>query len=71
MYFAADIIRQYNTNNGTNKVLKKCLQNKDTQELLEFYQNDTVPENSPDQYKNEEKWNQEFLQPLQKMKILL
>ena len=35
MYFAADIIRQYNTNNGTNKELKNCLQNKDTQELIQ------------------------------------
>ena len=36
MYFAADIIRQYNTNNGTNKELKKCLQNNDTQEIIKF-----------------------------------
>lgn len=36
MYFAADIIRQYNKNNGTNKELKKCLQNNDTQEIIKF-----------------------------------
>ena len=35
MYFAADLIRQYNTNNGTNKELKKCLQNNDTKELIQ------------------------------------
>ena len=35
MYFAADLIRQYNTNNGTNKELKRCLQNNDTQELIQ------------------------------------
>ena len=39
MYFAADIIRQYNTNNGTNKVLKKCLQNKETLEMINLIYN--------------------------------
>lgn len=34
MYFAADIIRQYNTNNGTNKELKNCLKAIDTKELI-------------------------------------
>lgn len=40
MYFAADIIRQYNANNGTNKVLKKCLQNKETIEMINLIYND-------------------------------
>lgn len=34
MYFAADLIRQYNTNNGTNKELKNCLKAIDTKELI-------------------------------------
>lgn len=32
--FKDENIRQYNTNNGTNKELKKCLQNKDAQEMI-------------------------------------
>ena len=39
MYFAADIIRQYNETNGTKKELKKCLQNNDTQEIIKFLGN--------------------------------
>ena len=39
MYFAADLIRQYNTNNGTNKELKKCLQNKETLEMINLIYN--------------------------------
>ena len=34
LYFAADLIRQYNTNNGTNKELKNCLKAIDTKELI-------------------------------------
>ena len=39
MYFAADLIRQYNKNNGTNKELKKCLQNKETIEMINLIYN--------------------------------
>ena len=39
MFLAADIIRQYNEFNGTNKQLKKCLQNNDTQEIIKFLGN--------------------------------
>lgn len=39
MYFAADIIRQYNKNNGTNKELKRCLQNKETLEMINLISN--------------------------------
>lgn len=39
MYFAADLIRQYNTNNGTNKGLNKCLQNKETREMINLIYN--------------------------------
>lgn len=40
MYFAADIIRQYNKNNGTKKELRKCLQNKETREMINLICND-------------------------------
>lgn len=39
MYFAADLIRQYNTNNGTKKGLNKCLQNKETREMINLIYN--------------------------------
>ena len=45
MFFAADIIRQYNTNNGTNKVLKKCLQNKETLEMINLIYNGVMVPN--------------------------
>ena len=61
----------YNKINNKNKQFSDYLKNKQTQELLKFYQKDIDPENSLDQYENNEKWNQEFLQPIQKMKILL
>ena len=34
MFFAADLIRQYNDTNGTNKQLRKCLDNNETQEMI-------------------------------------
>lgn len=40
LYFAADIIRQYNINNGSKKELKKCLQNKETLEMINLISND-------------------------------
>ena len=40
LYFAADIIRQYNEKNGTKKELKRCLQNKETQEMINLISND-------------------------------
>lgn len=39
LYFAADLIRQYNTNNGTKKELKRCLQNKETLEMINLISN--------------------------------
>ena len=39
MYFAADLIRQYNETNGTNKGLNKCLQNKETREMINLIYN--------------------------------
>ena len=39
MYFAADIIRQYNETNGTKKELKRCLQNKETLEMINLIRN--------------------------------
>ena len=53
MFLVSDLLRQYNEINNKNKQFSDYLKNKQTQELLEFYQNDTVPENSPDQYKND------------------
>ncbi len=35
MYFAADLIRQYNTYNRTNKEFKNCLRLNETQELIQ------------------------------------
>lgn len=34
MYFAADLIFQYNEKNGTHKQLRKCLDNNETQEMI-------------------------------------
>lgn len=45
MYFAADLIRQYNKNNGTNKELKRCLQNKETQEMINLIYNGGMVQN--------------------------
>ena len=39
MYFAADLIRQYNETNGTKKGLNKCLQNKETREMINLIYN--------------------------------
>lgn len=36
MYLAADIIKQYNDINGTNKELRKCFENKESQEMIIF-----------------------------------
>ena len=47
---------QYNEINNTNKQFKYYLENKQTQELLKFYQNNTDGRNSDYQYKNEEKY---------------
>ena len=35
MYFAADIVKQYNTKNGKKKQFKNCLANKDTIDLIQ------------------------------------
>lgn len=35
MYFAADIVKQYNTKNGKKKHFYHCLENKDTKELIQ------------------------------------
>lgn len=45
MYFAADIIRQYNDKNGTKKELKRCLQNKETLEMINLISNDGKVQN--------------------------
>lgn len=50
MYLVSDLLRQYNEINNTNKQFSDYLKNKQTQELLKFYQNDIDPENSLDQY---------------------
>ena len=42
MYLVSDLLRQYNEINNTNKQFSDYLKNKQTQELLEFYQNDSV-----------------------------
>ena len=57
MFLVSDLLRQYNEINNKNKQFSDYLKNKQTQELLEFYQNDTVPENSPVSYENNEKWD--------------
>ena len=35
MYFAADLVKQYNTKNGKKKQFKNCIANKDTIELIQ------------------------------------
>lgn len=35
MYFAADIVKQFNTKNNTRKQLRYCLENRETKELIE------------------------------------
>ena len=57
MYLVSDLLRQYNEINNTNKRFIDYLKNKQTQELLEFYQNDTVSENSHLPYDNNKKWD--------------
>ena len=54
MFLVSDLLRQYNEINNKNKQFSDYLKNKQTQELLEFYQNETVPENSPVPYENNE-----------------
>ena len=34
MYFAADIVKMFNTRNNTRKQLRYCLENKDTHDLI-------------------------------------
>lgn len=50
MFLVSDLLRQYNEINNKNKQFSDYLKNKQTQELLEFYQKDIDPENSLDQY---------------------
>ena len=57
MYLVSDLLRQYNEINNTNKQFSDYLRNKQTQELLRFYQNDTVGENSHLPYDNNKKWD--------------
>lgn len=57
MFLVSDLLRQYNEINNKNKKFSDYLKNKQSQELLKFFQNDTVGENSPLSYENEEKWD--------------
>ena len=57
MYLVSDLLRQYNEINNTNKRFIDYLKNKQTQELLKFYQHDTVGENSHLPYENNERWD--------------
>lgn len=57
MYLVSDLLRQYNEINNTNKQFKYYLENKQTQELLRFYQKDTVGRNSGLPYENNKKWD--------------
>lgn len=57
MYLVSDLLRQYNEINNTNKRFVDYLKNKQTQELLRFYQNDTVSENYHLPYENDKKWD--------------
>ena len=53
MYLVSDLLRQYNEINNTNKQFYHYLENKQTKELLKYYQNNeenTDPRNSDDQY---------------------
>ena len=44
MYFVSDLIRQYNEINKTNKRIRDWTRRKDTQELLDFYRQNSVAE---------------------------
>lgn len=57
MYLVSDLLRQYNEINNKNKQFYDYLKNKQTQELLRFYQNDTVTDNSRLPYENDKKWD--------------
>ena len=57
MYLVSDLLRQYNEINNTNKQFKYYLENKQTQELLRFYQNDTVSRNPGLPYESNKKWD--------------
>ena len=53
MFLVSDLLRQYNEINNTNKQFYHYLENKQTKELLKYYQNNeenTDPRNSEDQY---------------------
>ena len=50
MFLISDLLRQYNEINNTNKQFEYYLENKQTQELLKFYQNNTDGRNSDYQY---------------------
>ena len=53
MYLVSDLLRQYNEINNTNKQFYHYLENKQTKELLKYYQNNeenTDHRNSEDQY---------------------
>ena len=57
MYLVSDLLRQYNEINNTNKQFKHYLENKQTQELLRFYQNNTIGRNFNLPYENNKKWD--------------
>lgn len=57
MYLVSDLLRQYNEINNKNKQFYDYLKNKQTKELLEFYQKDTVTDNSRLPYENDKKWD--------------
>ena len=57
MYLVSDLLRQYNEINNTNKRFIDYLKNKQTQELLKFYQTGTVGENYHLPYENNERWD--------------
>lgn len=57
MFLVSDLLRQYNEINNKNKQFYDYLKNKQTQELLRFYQNDTVTDNSRLPYENDKKWD--------------
>lgn len=55
MFLVSDLLRQYNEINNKNKQFKHYLENKQTQELLKFYQNNMVSRNSDLPYENNER----------------
>lgn len=57
MFLVSDLLRQYNEINNTNKQFKYYLENKQTKELLKYYQNGTVGRNSDLPYENNKKWD--------------